>query len=627
MSRARIINALFWLYLWLSQALMPVTDAPVTSDSEFWIAKAHQLFQFGPFDSAFDIGRLMGRGLILIAIWSLIDWRLRRRQAHLRTQFSPHSHPEGAEAQPGNPPLGGSSSQQNTIAPMTYIARHWRGEYSLPISYWINSWTSNIVMVLILVSVPFLVDVTKHPVIFALNVSVAWSLVIAISLWQLVGVWRSAGKHKGRGGSGFWAGAARTMVILGFLSSASTLSTQTFPQVAEFWRIAAGDADIGKHELHILRGGTELEYAGGITFGATDDVRKLLDADPAIHVIHINSLGGRVSEARMLRDLIRQRGLVTYTASTCASACTIAFMGGVQRFVAPEAKLGFHRGGFPGVTDEELTAEIDADRRWLMSVGVPAWFVDHAYSTPNDSMWWPTSDELRRAGVITGIARPDDFALSGMPRIDTEEELDKEFQKIPVYVTIKRTDPEVYSKILASSLDARRLGKSEAELAASTREYLSALFKKYLPLASDGSVIAATELAVTEAEAIGKKSADACYDFFYPRPGSKPLIMSEYLPVEVQTRDLSTTASVIETGSTAPQPIPAEKEVSPPIKAIINKLSRSYPAGDIEALANPDSPAVSHETTCRMLTTLYRQVLALPPKDAVRVLRFLFASQ
>src|SRR5438093_9087318 len=55
------------------------------------------------------------------------------------------------------------------------------------------------------------------------SLSVAWSLAIAISLLQLVGVWRSAGKHKVRGGSGFWAGTARFIVILGFLGLPSTL--------------------------------------------------------------------------------------------------------------------------------------------------------------------------------------------------------------------------------------------------------------------------------------------------------------------------------------------------------------------------------------------------------------------
>ncbi len=50
--------------------------------------------------------------------------------------------------------------------------------------------------------------------------------------------------------------------------------------------------------------------------------------------------------------------------------------------------------------------------------------------------------------------------------------------------------------------------------------YVSNLSKKYLPIASDDAVIAATELTVIEAETIGSKSPDACYDpLKHCRPG------------------------------------------------------------------------------------------------------------
>ena len=64
------------------------------------------------------------------------------------------------------------------------------------------------------------------------------------------------------------------------------------------------------------------------------------------------------------------------------------------------------------ISDKELAEQTEADRQWLIDFGVPAWFADRAYSTP--TMWWPTSDELIRAGVITGVARSDDFALPGL---------------------------------------------------------------------------------------------------------------------------------------------------------------------------------------------------------------------
>jgi hypothetical protein len=416
------------------------------------------------------------------------------------------------------------------------------------------------------------------------------------------------------------------MVILGFLGLAGSLAKQTLPQLEEYWKIAFGDPEMGKHELHILRGGTELEYVGGITFGATEEVRKLLDADPAIRVVHLNSPGGRVGEARELRDLIRQRGLSTYTATICASACTVAFMGGAQRFIAPEAKLGFHRGSFPGVTDEQLAQEDDAGRGELVAMGVAPWFADRAYSTPSDSMWWPTLGELAQAGVVTAIASPDDFALSGVARNVTERDLDNGLQKNLLYLAVKSADPEVYSKILSATMDAVRLGGSEAELVAVGRPYISALFNKYLPVSSDDAIISTAEFAVSESEAIGSKSTDACHDYLYSQPDLASLILSENLSTDAQQRNLAITIAVIETGSSDPQPTPTEAQASKLLSVVGSKLLKRFPASDIAALYDRRGAAANHQNACRMMDALLREVLTLPRMDAARLLRYLFAQ-
>jgi hypothetical protein len=72
MAKARIINAIIWLYLWLSQALMPVPRP-----DDFWAEKAKQLIRFGPFDDSY---RLMGQAAIPFLLWFGIDLLLRRRQ-------------------------------------------------------------------------------------------------------------------------------------------------------------------------------------------------------------------------------------------------------------------------------------------------------------------------------------------------------------------------------------------------------------------------------------------------------------------------------------------------------------------------------------------------------------------
>jgi hypothetical protein len=218
----------------------------------------------------------------------------------------------------------------------------------------------------------------SHPVMVLLAVFAHWLFPVVINTWWLFGVWRSARNHKARGGRRFWAGTVRVVVILWFIALASVIAREAIPQIQECWRIAVlGDPEIEGYELQILRGGTDLEYTGGIKFRATKDVRRLLDADPYITVIHLDSVGGRLGEAHKLRDLIRERELLTYTTGECESACTIAFMGGVQRFLAPKGKLGFHQGYFPGLNERELDRLNEAEARWWIDQGVALWFGHH----------------------------------------------------------------------------------------------------------------------------------------------------------------------------------------------------------------------------------------------------------
>src|SRR4051812_16324179 len=123
---------------------------------------------------------------------------------------------------------------------MSYFIRHWDGQLSLPISYWLNSVLGSIAIVFVWVMVRVLVQPTESLVIWTSLFFSAWIFTIIVVVWQLVGVWRSAGNYKIYGGSGFWAGAARFMVCLGFLNMASTLFNNAIPQLTGVLRIAAG---------------------------------------------------------------------------------------------------------------------------------------------------------------------------------------------------------------------------------------------------------------------------------------------------------------------------------------------------------------------------------------------------
>ena len=145
-----------------------------------------------------------------------------------------------------------------------------------------------------------------------------------------------------------------------------------------------------------------LEFSGPIVIGVTERMLAVLEAHPGITTVRLTSPGGRVVEARDLADIIRARGLTTVADGNCASACTVIFMAGRDRLLAPAASIGFHRYRSPDPAQEEAQANMAIDRRIFRSQGVPNWFLDQAFDTPNGGMWRPSLAELVVANVVTG---------------------------------------------------------------------------------------------------------------------------------------------------------------------------------------------------------------------------------
>jgi hypothetical protein len=168
-------------------------------------------------------------------------------------------------------------------------------------------------------------------------------------------------------------------------------------------RIFAGP-DLGTHEIRLLLSGTEVEFSGGMSAGAAQELRQVLRDNPGVGVIHLNSPGGLVGEARQMFALIQERQLITTTDRYCASACVLAFLGGRERYLAPGAKLGLHGESSDVVDASHIAAFAEADKRTMLSLGIPADFVDKAFSTPSDQLWVPSVGELESARVITGVS-------------------------------------------------------------------------------------------------------------------------------------------------------------------------------------------------------------------------------
>ena len=305
-----------------------------------------------------------------------------------------------------------SAKQGPAAAGRNYFTRHWQGQYPLLTSFWFNYIAVGLLFLLLLRIYPeMLLTSTLH----ALYIYIAvYCITLTVVIWQVVGLWRAADNHIRRAGKKFWAQTAKICAVLG-LAWTAFMVQDLLPGLHSFAAILAKDVAVQKYSIRVMDNHKEVEITGGIKFGLTKSLRKVFNRYPEIKVIHLNSFGGRVVEARLLRQFIQEKKLITSTDKGCLSACTIAYMGGVSRYVYGERKLGFHR---YGLTDNQrdllknaVVESFNEDKSFFLAQGTSLQFIRHIYNTAPSDLWFPEIQVLLKNRIITDIAKKNTFLL------------------------------------------------------------------------------------------------------------------------------------------------------------------------------------------------------------------------
>lgn len=289
---------------------------------------------------------------------------------------------------------------------MIFFKRYWRGEFSLPVSYWLVSLGVNIAssMVLALFANYSKGQDTFRPLAIFSSYASLIIFIYTVWLWQTVGLWRSAGRYiETPGKTKFWGYLAMLMVILGGLRVISSFGNDVQPNLAELYRIAfSDDPDIPNYKLTIVENGHELKLTGGIKYGLVADFERALDLTPTIRTIDLESVGGRIGVAEELYNLISKRKLDTVTNDRCLSACTYVFLAGVNRYVGPGGSLGFHSAKFGSMSSPEINKQVlPLENKITRDIGVPASFFKKVWAISSEKMWNPDKEELLANRVIS----------------------------------------------------------------------------------------------------------------------------------------------------------------------------------------------------------------------------------
>lgn len=556
-------------------------------------------------------------------VWTegMPDWARADGVRELSSLFPRESSPEHATPVtdvPSNRQPGAEERSRN------YFVRHWRGDLSLPVSYWVNGGLLTVVLAVGLTAVS---DTHLIEGLGAEGTGL-WILAVLIvsigcAVWQSIGIWRSADEHPARGGSKGWATVAKVMVFLGFIRLLG-FTIQEVPMMEQGFRLALGTDRTPPSQLRVVNHGSEVEVAGGITFGTADALKNILDATPTIKIVQLNNVGGFITEADRIGQLISARGLSTYTARECDSACLLAFMGGKERYLGSNGKLGFHQASVAGVGGEVAKEAQDRYRNVLLERGIPNSFVDRALSASPSSMWYPSKEELREAHVITSVVDEQKFATTDLREWRDRAALEADFAAVPTFAALRSAEPAIYEDLKQIYVNGIQDGVSLKEIQGKThRIIVEKVIPKYLRIGPDRELIAYWQSQVSEMRELRDEDPRYCVAFIL---GSKDgdLDVSSKVSKQAQEADLKSLAALVSATALNPAEVPGQSAVQHALQRAAARAEQAVP-GALNLVANPEK-APNPGALCNAEMAFFQGILALPPSASGAVLRWLSAQ-
>jgi hypothetical protein len=161
--------------------------------------------------------------------------------------------------------------------------------------------------------------------------------------------------------------------------------------------------------------GITYAIASGTFSGGTADAFERFDElnQRTIDVVVFDSPGGLVLEAIELGRYLRERGIATLVPdeALCASACPLAYAGGVEREAGPRAWIGVHRAYLDetqaagdrqtGLGEGQQLAALCLNHLVEMGIGAEAWIP--ALETPWSQVYFFTGEQLVKTRLATRL--------------------------------------------------------------------------------------------------------------------------------------------------------------------------------------------------------------------------------
>lgn len=309
------------------------------------------------------------------------------------------------------PAIGNTLNTPGWPGVRRWVTLHWCGRLSVTRTVLISACLSFVPM-MILGLLAFLLSVFLGPEtrlverLFYLGVG---SLLLALFWW----VWGTYQKSLRLLEDGRWIAAFTTYLVaiagsaLLYFMAIDAFRTIAGPRDGYARMMAACERSDSKwiNRPWSVRADRELNrivVSGDIGWGSAQALKEVVERNPHLRLIQLESYGGLVHEKNLMIELVEKYELDTLVNSRCVSACTGVFLAGKRRFVTPNARFGFHRAGYCGMRrDEPWLVSDHMTAIYYRERGVEEEFLKRAMETRYDDLWIVTALELKRGNFAT----------------------------------------------------------------------------------------------------------------------------------------------------------------------------------------------------------------------------------
>jgi len=283
------------------------------------------------------------------------------------------------------------------------LFRLWRGEVALKETFFVGGFFAVLFTLVCTWFVQSVGDINNYQGDFVYR---EWLIAMAVlvsavgPVWWCVGLMRCALRYQ-REQRGLFIG------FVAFIGSASFLLNTTASTLTEggewlygWFQDVTNTATVVQviHDPALGR----LVLRGEIGFGSYKVLQQALTVQPKPTLIEVESPGGYVIEGMAMARLIQKNALDTVSLERCASACTLLFAAGKERYLGSEAKIGFHRSALFGQAPTAKWTDTEHEiASFYSSRGTSDEFIQMALDTPSDQLWVPEHDAMLAAGFAS----------------------------------------------------------------------------------------------------------------------------------------------------------------------------------------------------------------------------------